>query len=100
MADQTKPDSRLTPPADDSSAPPRESKTLRDSKGWDGKLRLERGSDAANAGAASDDDGEHTETDEADVEQIAADEGGFDVLWNYLLGGHSLWWEQRADDGG
>ena len=45
----------------------------RDSKGWDGKLRIEKRAVVTNAEALSDPD--HSDEDAPPVEQIAADEG-------------------------
>ena len=49
----------------------------RDSKGWDGKLRLEKRPVIANPGALS--DPEHSDEDAPPVEQIEADEGGLEA---------------------
>jgi protein phosphatase 1 regulatory subunit 7 len=49
----------------------------RDSKGWDGKLRLEKRPVITNSGALS--DPEHSDEDALPVEQIEADEGGLEA---------------------
>ena len=63
----TSPDSTADPP------PPTNSTALQDSKGWDGKLRVNRRAVVTNAEILS--DLEHSDEDAPPVEQIDADEG-------------------------
>lgn len=53
--------------------PPTNGKTLQDSKGWDGKLRVDRRAVITNAEILS--DPECSDEDAPPVEQIVADEG-------------------------
>lgn len=52
---------------------PRNGSSLRDSQGWDGKLRMDKKAVIANAEILS--DPEYSDEDAPPVEQIAADEG-------------------------
>lgn len=54
--------------------PPTNGSALRDTKGWDGKLRLDRKAVVTNAEILS--DPEDSDKDAPPVEQISADEGG------------------------
>lgn len=49
------------------------SSSIKDNKGWDGKLRVEKNAILANSEALS--DPEHSDEDAPPVEQIPADEG-------------------------
>ena len=53
--------------------PPRNGSSLRDSQGWDGKLRMDKKAMVSNAEILS--DPEHSDEDAPPVEQIGADEG-------------------------
>lgn len=55
------------------SPPPRTGSPPRDSKGWDGKLRVEKRAEVVNADILS--DPEYSDEDAPPVEQIEADEG-------------------------
>lgn len=55
-----------------------DSRTPRNSKGWDGKLRVGQRAVLANPEAVS--DAEHSDDDAPPVEQIEADEGMWRVL--------------------
>lgn len=79
----------VTSPADD--APPRESKPLTDSKGWDGKLRIERKVEVQNSASLSDDENAESD-DEVVPDQIAADEGssGLDISRFLCFGGLTM----------
>lgn len=57
------------------SSPAANDSTLRDSKGWDGKLRVDRRAVVTNPEAWS--DPEYSGEDAPPVEQIEADEGGW-----------------------
>ena len=104
MADASQDERALTPPppaaesrtrtststATTIAPPERAHKSLRDSKGWDGKLRLAPKSEADEGAGAASDDGEGSEAveeDDGDVEVIAADEGGSCVLALLGIGG-------------
>ena len=64
--------------SDRSQDPPTSSgSTPRDSKGWDGKLRVDRKAVVVNTDALS--DPEYSDEDAPPVEQIGADEGRFPV---------------------
>lgn len=54
---------------------PTNGSSLRDSKGWDGKLRLDKKAVITNAEVLS--DPEYSDEDAPPVEQISADEGTF-----------------------
>ena len=54
---------------------PTNGSTLRDSKGWDGKLRVDRRAVVTNAEILS--DPEYSDEDAPPVEQIVADEGNY-----------------------
>ena len=56
---------------------------LQNSKGWDGKLRVDRKAIVTNAEILS--DPEHTDEDAPPVDQISADEGGFGFPFFPLL---------------
>lgn len=55
------------------SSPSRKASSLRDSQGWDGKLRVDKKAVVTNAEALS--DPEYSDEDAPPVEQIGADEG-------------------------
>lgn len=57
------------------SPPPTNGTRPRDSKGWDGKLRVDRRATVTNAEILS--DPEHSDEDAPPVDQIDADEGNF-----------------------
>lgn len=60
---------------EDPNSPPTSSTALRDSNGWDGKLRVGKRAEVVNAEILS--DPEHSDEDAPPVEQIAADDGRF-----------------------
>lgn len=62
---------------DPPSAPNAPPSSLRDSKGWDGKLRLDKKAVITNAEVLS--DPEYSDEDALPVEQISADEGKFSL---------------------
>lgn len=57
--------------------------TLQDSKGWDGKLRVDRRAVITNAEVLSDPD--YSDEDAPPVEQIVADEGKYMFVYCVLL---------------
>lgn len=57
--------------------PPTNGSSLRDSKGWDGKLRLGQKAVIKNAEVLS--DPEYSDEDAPPVEQISADEGNYSL---------------------
>ncbi len=57
--------------------PPTSSSSIRDSKGWDGKLRLDKKAAVTNAEILSDPD--YSDEDAPPVERISADEGTFNL---------------------
>ena len=59
--------------------PPTNGSSLRDSKGWDGKLRLDKKAVIANAEVLS--EPEYSDEDAPPVEQISADEGMFNIAF-------------------
>lgn len=65
----TSPDIPTDPPS------PANGSTLQDSKGWDGKLRVDRRAVITNAEILS--DPEYSDEDAPPVEQIVADEGKY-----------------------
>ena len=64
-------------------APPTNSGTLQDSKGWDGKLRVDRKAVVTNAEMLS--DPEYSDEDAPPVEQISADEGQLASAFSVFL---------------
>lgn len=66
--------------------PSRNTTGLQDSKGWDGKLRVDRRAVVTNAEILS--DPEYSDEDAPPVEQIVADEGNYIfVYFTFLLTG-------------
>lgn len=72
-------------PPDESpdTANPTNGRTLQDSKGWDGKLRVDRRAVVTNAEILS--DPEYSDEDAPPVEQISADEGPFISAYSVFL---------------
>ena len=64
-------------------APPTNGGTLQDSKGWDGKLRVDRRAVVTNAEMLS--DPEYSDEDAPPVEQISADEGQLASAFSVFL---------------
>ena len=62
-----------SPDATSNAPPPTNGSNLQDSKGWDGKLRVDRKAVVTNAEILS--DPEYSDEDAPPVEQISADEG-------------------------
>ena len=73
----TSPDAPVDPP------PSTNGTTLQDSKGWDGKLRVDRRAVITNAEILS--DPEYSDEDAPPVEQIVADEGKYIFVYSALL---------------
>lgn len=63
------------PPEPPTNPPPSNSTALQDSKGWDGKLRVDRRAVVTNAEILS--DPEYSDEDALPVEEIVADEGKY-----------------------
>ena len=63
----------------DASPPTTTGSSLRDSKGWDGKLRLDKKAVVSNAEILS--DPEYSDEDAPPVEQISADEGMYSLAF-------------------
>ena len=63
------------PPGPTDPPPSANNTGLQDSKGWDGKLRVDRRAVVSNAEILS--DPEHSDEDAPPVEQIVADEGNY-----------------------
>ena len=67
----------MDPPTAPNPPSPTNGSSLRDSKGWDGKLRLDKKAVITNAEVLS--DPEYSDEDALPVEQISADEGKFSL---------------------
>ncbi len=70
----------MDPPNAPNAPSPTNGSSLRDSKGWDGKLRLDKKAVITNAEVLS--DPEYSDEDALPVEQISADEGKFSLSFS------------------